>query len=406
LYLVGSVVLVALAGCGRGFLLWQEREPWRHEAEVQCLKSGAVKEGPGIVRIEPISGPGICGADFPLKVAVLGQGNAYGYTDELRPPGAIAGGASVPPRWPIAGQPPPSASISIYTPIPADTRYGPPRLPAATAAPSGSPLSLTPPGLAPPSESVGAIEPSYGGPQSPYGADAAPQPYPPPLGPYRGPPVAGGFGLIEVKPSAVLACPLVSALDQWMSSAVQPAALRWFGQPVVAIKQISAYSCRGMNGQPGAHISEHAFGNALDIAAFTLADGRTVAVRTGWNGMAEEQGFLRDVEAAACAQFNTVLAPGSNHFHSDHIHVDLMRRASGRRVCNPGAVDGEEVAARAAQRSGAYARRRGDPFPTGSVSGARGAKAKHRAGVDDDDDYWVANEPPAPLTRDEFRKLQ
>jgi hypothetical protein len=404
LYLVGSLVLVALAGCGRGFLFWQEREPWRHEAEVQCLNSGAVQEGAGIVRIGPITGPGICGADFPLKVAAFGASRTYGYTDEVRPPGAIPGSASAPPRWPIAQPPPRSASISIYTPTPADPRYGPPRSSAATVAPTGAPLSLTPPGLAPPGETVGATEPpAY------YGGGAASPPYqpaqPPPLGPPRGPPVTGSIGQVEVKPAAVLACPIVSALDQWMGSAVQPAALRWFGQPVVAIKQISAYSCRGMNGQPGAQISEHAFGNALDIAAFTLADGRTVTVRTGWNGMAEEQGFLRDIEAAACAQFNTVLAPGSNHFHSDHMHVDLMRRASGRRVCNPRAVDGEEVAARAAQRAGAYARR-GDPYFTGSVAGSSGAKAKQRPGVDDDDDYWIEGEPPAPMTQSQLRKLQ
>jgi len=58
---------------------------------------------------------------------------------------------------------------------------------------------------------------------------------------------------------------------------VQPAALHWFRQPVVGIKQISAYSCRGMNGNAYAHISEHAFGNALDIAEFELADGRKVS---------------------------------------------------------------------------------------------------------------------------------
>ena len=66
--------------------------------------------------------------------------------------------------------------------------------------------------------------------------------------------------------------------------------------------------------------------------------------------MPEEQGFLRDVEAAACEQFTTVLAPGSNSFHYDHIHVDLMRRSSGTRICNPEAVSGEEVAARAQSR--------------------------------------------------------
>ncbi|MEA2953034.1 MAG: hypothetical protein QOJ96_2554, partial [Alphaproteobacteria bacterium] len=65
LCLVGSVVLVALAGCGRSFFQVREREAWRHEAEVQCLKSGSVKETSALVRINPIEGPGICGADFP-----------------------------------------------------------------------------------------------------------------------------------------------------------------------------------------------------------------------------------------------------------------------------------------------------------------------------------------------------
>ena len=85
-----------------------------------------------------------------------------------------------------------------------------------------------------------------------------------------------------MKPAATLACPIVSALDRWLSDSVQPAAMRWFGARVVEIKQISAYSCRGMNGNSHAHISEHAFGNALDIAAFVLADGRRVTVKDGW----------------------------------------------------------------------------------------------------------------------------
>jgi hypothetical protein len=147
---------------------------------------------------------------------------------------------------------------------------------------------------------------------------------------------------------------------------------------VVEIKQISAYSCRGMNGNPGAHISEHAFGNALDIAAFTLADGRRISVKDGWHGMPEEQGFLRDVQAAACQQFNTVLAPGSNAYHHDHIHVDLMRRASNRAVCEPSAVSGEEVAARAQQRN-PYAAR--DPNVT-SALGSHKEAAHHRKPIE------------------------
>jgi hypothetical protein len=185
----------------------------------------------------------------------------------------------------------------------------------------------------------------------------------PPLGPPRPQQVAAATP-VEVKPVATLACPIVSALDHWIATSVQPAATKWFRQPVAEIKQISAYSCRGMNGQAGAPISEHAFGNALDIAAFVLADGRRITVKDGWKGSPEEQGFLRDVQGAACDQFTTVLAPGSNAFHYDHIHVDLMRRASGRAICNPAAVPGEVVAARAGYRVGD----RSEPGVTGSIA--------------------------------------
>jgi hypothetical protein len=240
------------------------------------------------------------------------------------------------------------------------------------------------------------------------------------LGPLRGPPVIAASTSVQIKPVATLACPIVSALDHWIAGAVQPAAQRWFGQPVVEIKQISAYSCRGMNGQAGAPISEHAFGNALDIAAFVLADGRRVTIKDGWRGAPEEQGFLRDIQGAACDQFTTVLAPGSNAFHYDHIHVDLMRRASGRRICQPGSVDGELIAAQARRNPALAARRvipptrrydppidarndpfawrgdarRGDPDITGSIAVRRGGA---RANPADDDNDWV--EDPGPRIR-------
>ena len=103
-YLVGSIVLGVLgvlAGCS-GSMFFAEREPWRHDAEVQCLSTGAVKEGAGITRVGPIRGPGICGADFPLKVSTLGESAPLGYGDDLRPPADIPRGT---PRWPIRPAP-------------------------------------------------------------------------------------------------------------------------------------------------------------------------------------------------------------------------------------------------------------------------------------------------------------
>ena len=399
LYLVGSFVLVSLAGCGRGIFQSAEREPWRAEAEIACLKSGAVKESPELVRIDPISGPGMCGAEFPLKVAALGEAPAsFGFADDLRPPGTIGNQ----PRWPIAPAPAATAPSGNYQGGYSDRalrqpNYGPP---------SNGPISLSAPGVAPqedeidlpaeaaPGQAPYRNAPAYpprdryaAPPQAPYSApySQAPAPAPPRLGPAQGNAV-NTVGPVAIKPTATLACPIVSALDRWLADSVQPAAQRWFGARVVEIKQISAYSCRGMNGNAHAHISEHAFGNALDIAAFVLADGRRITVKDGWKGMPEEQGFLRDVQGAACQQFNTVLAPGSNVYHYDHIHVDLMRRASRRIICQPAAVSGEEIAARVGGRN-PYASR--ETYVTGSLGGKKPMPPPRRANsrVNEEDEF-------------------
>ncbi|HEX7792505.1 MAG TPA: extensin family protein, partial [Afipia sp.] len=294
-FVVGSFVLVTLAGCGRGFMT-AEREPWRAEAEKACLKSGAVKETADLVRIDPIAGPGACGAEFPLKVAALGDGmSSLGYADDLRPPGSIGNQ----PRWPVSQQQPPSYPSSPYpqSSYPSQQPYQAQR---PYPAQSGSPMPLNAPGVAPPDEEdleAASDAPSPApsrSPRAPYAAQSYPpasQPYTPPrLGPPQGSPV-NRFGSVSLKPAATLACPIVSALDRWLADSVQPAAQRWFGSPVAEIKQISAYSCRGMNGNSRSRISEHAFGNALDIASFTLADGRRISVKDGWKGLPEEQGF-------------------------------------------------------------------------------------------------------------------
>jgi hypothetical protein len=420
LYLVGSFVLVSLAGCGRGFFQSAEREPWRAEAEVACLKSGAVKETADLVRISPISGPGVCGAEYPLKVAALGENIAsFGFADEsLRPPGNIGNQ----PRWPATRAPAPTPPQGNYQGNYRGNSQGnysgaypdaTPRQPNY-AAPSNGPISLSAPGVHPQEDEIDLPEegvpqsrdPRGGGyraapsypqrdrypapssapyPQPTYSQPPATAPALPRLGPAQGNSVSA-FGQVSMKPAATLACPIVSALDRWLADAVQPAAMRWFGVRVVEIKQISAYSCRGMNGNPHAHISEHAFGNALDIAAFTLADGRRVTVKGGWRGVPEEQGFLRDVHATACQQFNTVLAPGSNSHHEDHIHVDLMRRASGRTICRPAASSGEEIASRAGQRN-AYASR--DPHATGSFGSKKSVSRWFRGNskVNEEDEF-------------------
>ena len=401
-YLVGSFVLVSLAGCGRFF--FEERETWRTEAEIACLKSGAVKESADLVRMSPISGPGVCGAEFPLKVTALGESaGTFGFADEdLRPPAPIGNQ----PRWPISKPAPLSAPAPYTAPAPYYPDAGS-RAPGY-GAPLSGPISLRPPGIAPDDDinlppvptPTWRSKPAQGPYPQVNPRDAYAPSYPeravappalPPANRYHSLRLGPGpqnsvtaFTPVVVKPAATLACPIVSALDHWVSDSVQPASMRWFGMRVVEIRQISAYSCRGMNGHSWAHISEHAFGNALDIAAFTLADGRQITVKDGWRGLPQEQGFLRDIEASACQQFSTVLAPGSNAYHYDHIHVDLMRRASQRLICEPAAMSGEEVAARAARRN-PYASR--DSFVTGSLPRQLARPRKEAGKANEEDEF-------------------
>jgi hypothetical protein len=112
-----------------------------------------------------------------------------------------------------------------------------------------------------------------------------------------------------------------------------------------------------------------------------LADGRRITIKAGWNASPEEQGFLHDVQGGACDTFSTVLAPGSNKYHYDHIHVDLMRRASQRLICQPRAIPGEVAAARAANRLAG----RGDPTTTGSIGKAESQSVPRYAIPGEDD---------------------
>lgn len=397
--IAGLTVVLAVAGCGRGMLQYGERASWRHQAEVNCLKAGGVKIGTGVVQVSPIDGPGMCGADFPLKVAALGESSAaIGYADVPRPPGGIPRAGET-PNWPPTQTryaPPPSQPIQsqpVYTqpvqaqPVPGrrmEWNAGPQGISAPQAAPpAGQPMSINPPGVAPPEPTRAMPEPELDEPDDipddavlpGRGRPSPPRTQPaynapvyqqqrqpsPALGPAR---PQAPTQAVTLSPTATLACPIVSALDRWVAGGVQPAALRWFNQPVVEIKQISAYSCRGMVGSGTSTISEHAFGNALDVAGFIFADGRKIMVKDGWHGSPEEQGFLHDVQLYACDTFTTVLAPGYNAAHYNHIHVDLMRRANGRRPCRPDAVPGEIAAAKA---RAVYASKGRGPAYTGSI---------------------------------------
>jgi hypothetical protein len=144
-------------------------------------------------------------------------------------------------------------------------------------------------------------------------------------------------GAVGLKSKVTLACPIIPRIDTWLDEIVRPAAEMYFGVPLADIKA-GSYSCRPRNNQRGAKLSEHSFGNALDVMGFVLADGREVSVVKGWRGRdPAEQEFLREAFVGACRYFTTVLGPGSDAFHYDHFHIDLARHdpRGERRICKP-----------------------------------------------------------------------
>lgn len=134
---------------------------------------------------------------------------------------------------------------------------------------------------------------------------------------------------VALKPEALMNCAMAEAAARFVAGTVKPTAEREFGAPLTSIDQASAYVCRPRNG--GSKLSEHAFGNALDIARFTLADGKAVDVIL--RPEEREARFLGAVRKAACGPFKTVLGPGSDADHALHFHFDLAPRRNGGTVC-------------------------------------------------------------------------
>lgn len=146
--------------------------------------------------------------------------------------------------------------------------------------------------------------------------------------------LAGLPGGVKVEPAATLRCETALQLARWMEGSVKPsleAAMP--GEAITGISQASAYVCRNRNNAAGGKVSEHAFGNAVDIAAFTLRSGTTVTIRPVERDSTLEGAFQRAITEAACLYFTTVLDPGSDAAHETHLHLDVKARRSGYRYC-------------------------------------------------------------------------
>lgn len=133
---------------------------------------------------------------------------------------------------------------------------------------------------------------------------------------------------VSVAPPATLRCMMAEQVALWVRDDVAPAALK-LGAALRALENYDSYECRGRNRVRGATLSEHGRANAIDVHALRLADGETIIL----TDMKVRKDWREGLRESACARFSTVLGPGSDGNHEEHIHLDLVERRSGYRMC-------------------------------------------------------------------------
>jgi len=133
---------------------------------------------------------------------------------------------------------------------------------------------------------------------------------------------------VSVKPAAILRCPMASAIAEWIRTDMAPLAAS-LGSVISDLDNFDSFECRGRNRIVGAMLSEHGKANALDVRAIKLANGQSIGLT--------DRTMSRDVRErvlhSVCSRFSTVLGPGSDWYHEDHIHLDLAQRRNDYRIC-------------------------------------------------------------------------
>ena len=132
--------------------------------------------------------------------------------------------------------------------------------------------------------------------------------------------VGGDTHQFTVTNLSAVACPLANSFAAWARFGVDRAAQQILGSPLARIETMGSYSCRNVAGT--ARLSAHSRAEAVDVAAFVLADGRRISVLNGWNASREEREFLRTIHSSACKRFGTVLGPDYNKAHENHFHLE------------------------------------------------------------------------------------
>jgi hypothetical protein len=135
-------------------------------------------------------------------------------------------------------------------------------------------------------------------------------------------------GRLTVSPPATLRCSMAEAVAAWVRDDVAPSVAK-LGGVLRGLENADSYDCRGRNRVRGATLSEHGRANALDVRLFKLADGRELTL----TDIHVNKAWREQMKAAVCARFSTVLGPGSDGSHEEHIHLDLAERHNNYKIC-------------------------------------------------------------------------
>lgn len=130
---------------------------------------------------------------------------------------------------------------------------------------------------------------------------------------------------VRMSTPVTLDCRTARSFANWIAGIAQPAARDHMGARIAKVWIMGSYSCRTRNNRPGARLSEHSAGRAVDIGGVWLGDGRRVTVSADWS-KGDKGDFLSEIRAKACGMFTTVLGPGSDRFHRNHLHLDMAYR--------------------------------------------------------------------------------
>lgn len=135
-----------------------------------------------------------------------------------------------------------------------------------------------------------------------------------------------GENLIAFTDQPTLTCGFALRFANWVKYQGDPIVQTGLNAHIKSMGTGPGYECRGRNGDSSAKLSEHAFGNAVDIERIKLIGGQIIEVKDAINSASPHQPVLAGLRSAGCQYFMTVLGPGANTAHASHFHFDLQRR--------------------------------------------------------------------------------